>query len=176
MRRMWLLTLALVVAVACTTPLGIQRDEAAPIQTRALSYTLREVSNGFASRVDLTYTFRNVTEAPVFIMSCGGRPAVKLQRLEGSSWVSVWPSGGFSCEAPLAVVEPGGVWQGRVRLEGAAPGCACFPEFSTRPEGVHRIVLDNVVLGHMKIGGTLFRGKSIPLPQRVSNRFKIRVT
>jgi len=173
--RMWLLTLALGMTVACSAPLGLRRDEDAPVQTRALAYTLVEGENGFAARVDITYTFRNVSEETVFILSCGGAPDVKLQRLDGGGWVSVWPSGGFGCDAPLAVIEPGGVWQGKVRLSGRSPGCGCFLEFSARPEGVHRIVLDDVVDGFATVGGSRFRGELIPLAQRVSNRFKLRV-
>jgi len=174
--RVWFLTLALGLTAACSAPLGLRRDEDAPVQTRALSYTLVEGENGFAARVDITYTFRNVSEARVLLLGCAGLPNVILQRLEDGSWVNEWPAAWFSCtQGPFATVEPGDMWRGSVRLEGGAPGCGCVPGFSARPEGVRRIVLVNAVHGFAEVAGFGFRGALIPLAQRVSNRFQLRV-
>jgi len=150
---------------------GPPRDDEAPIQTRALEYTLRPRSGGLQIRV--TFTFRNLTRDTAYIMRCVD-PEVRLQRLGEGGWESVGRTGSFACLGEPIVVSAGGEWQGRFFLSGAAPDCNCVPKFAEgQPEGTFRLALDGVVDGFDWETGR--GGDALPLAQRVSNRFKIRL-
>lgn len=59
-----------VLATACSSPLGFERDVEAPIQTERLRYQLRRVD--FGVETDIEYEFTNGTSGPVFIVNCNG--------------------------------------------------------------------------------------------------------
>ena len=127
---------------ACLEPTGpadpplLQTDGAAYELT---SLELTSISIGFETVIP--YTFTNRTNGSVFIKNCNGGFALRLDRLVGEVWETVWsPVIGACLSLPIVIAE-NEVWSDTLRVFGGAPGCHCLPQFDVAdPSGLYRLV------------------------------------
>lgn len=163
-----LVTLAVVGMVACGSPMEIERDLGAAIQTDRLTYQLRVIEGGLEADIELS--FRNVTEMQVFVVNCGGVPRFRLEKLVDDEWAPAWSRAQFACLSPPIVVEPDGRYDYVLSIFGGDPDCGCSPRFTIEPvSGIYRIVLDGAF--HSVDGAGAGQGDTLDVEKRSSNRF-----
>lgn len=162
--------LAVHLAAACSSPVDLDRDPEAPIQTERLQYELQRTDD--AVQADISYTFTNKTETPVFIVNCNGSTAVRLEKRVEGQWTVAWGNIVPACLSPPIVVDAGESVTRTLFVYGGDPGCSCAPKFSVEDrEGIYRIVLTNVL---ESFDEDAYRfGPTAPKRYRVSNAFQL---
>jgi hypothetical protein len=150
----------------------LARDLSAPIQTDRLRYEL--VQSELAWEATIPFTFRNRSAGIAYIAHCQGSYFLELEKLVNGNWVLGW-----SPVVPLCLslepirIPPGEKFQDSIRLFAGRPGTNLAPKFEVPdPEGVYRIVIHP--LSSYDVGQHPF-GPELPLPQRISNPFRIAV-
>ncbi len=155
-------------APACSEPLGLEREGAAPIQTDALRYVLEQTPSELATVI--VYTFRNPTARTAYVGTCTGRWSPELQKEIDGEWVHAWSTAEFACLGPPIVIPPRASYTDVVWVSDCYPRENCGPKFAVEEvEGVYRLVWP--VLG--SYSEDLGSGELLPLDQRISNRFLI---
>ncbi len=125
-------------------------------------------------RAEIPYSFTNRTGSKVYIPNCEGRFALRLEMQESGEWVHAWSSVyGLCLDAPI-VIESGEVWETTLNLAGCVVG-RCAPRIRLPPSAStqYRIVWTNALSSFDPVGNPF--GELIPLEERVSNRFTLRV-
>lgn len=146
--------------------------DAAAFQTDSLSYTLVSAAHGLEGKI--AFVFTNPTSAPVYIVNCRGATALRLEKRSGDRWVPAWSPVIPLCLSPPIVVQPGQQYAGVVHVFGGHPSTNMHPQFVVDPvPGVYRIVWTDVLRTYNDRGNPF--GEPLPLEQRVSNRFQLRV-
>lgn len=164
---------SLVLLAACQNPLALPRDEAAPIQTDRLEYTLRPSDSGLDGvETRIRYEYTNRTDGPLFIVNCRGATSIVLEREIAGQWEVVWANIIPACLSPAIELGPGQTIERELLVFGGDPGCNCVPKFEVEDrEGVYRMVLTDVT-SSFDPGSHPF-GPLLPAEQRRSNRFRI---
>jgi|SRR5688572_2866465 len=98
---------------------------------------------------------------------------MNLQKREPMGWTDAWYAEGNGCLSPPIVVPPGDVFRSEVVIWGAEPGVVSYNAFRV-PEidGVYRLVWSQPVHHYAPRTGSL--GDTLPLMERVSNRFTLK--
>ena len=78
-------TIVLPVAVACESPLAVERDTEPLLQTSALHFELEWAEVGYETTIP--YTFTNETSGPVFLVNCNGNTPPMLEVKRNGEWV-----------------------------------------------------------------------------------------
>lgn len=146
--------------------------DAVAFQTDSLSYTLLSASVGLEGKI--AFVFTNPTSAPVYIVNCRGATSLRLEKQSGDTWVPAWSPVIPLCLSAPIVVQPGQQYAGVVHVFGGYPSTAMHPRFVVDSvPGVYRIVWADVLRTYNN--RTYPFGEPLPLEQRVSNRFQLRV-
>jgi hypothetical protein len=155
----------------CHSPLDIERDTAAPIQTDRLEYRLLRTTLGVETEIG--YELTNATAGPIYIVNCNGSTEVRLEKQVHGEWVHAWGKSVPDCLGPPIVLEPGEVTERTLSVFGGDPGCRCAPQFAFEDrERTYRLVLIEVRDAFDE--ETLSFGAPVPLDARVSNPFRLR--
>lgn len=150
--------LAALSAVACTQ--DAVDVELPLLQTGQGVYTLHASGERLATEID--YRFENRTHGVVLIENCMGAFGVSLDRREADGWVTAWSSVIAACQSEPIRVGSGEVYDGRLRVSGAAPGSPRDPRFDTTElSGTYRLRWSD---------GTV---QALPERYRVSNSFEV---
>jgi hypothetical protein len=158
-------------SASCDSPLSVERDADAAIQTDRLEYTLREAGSGF--EVEIPYSFTNTTGSKVYLVNCNQYVEALLELKAFDGWVVGWAPALEDCLSPPIIIEPGEVFQDTIRVHAARFGSNTYPQFqSADPEGVYRIRWENA-LTSFDADQYPF-GEPLPLDGRVSNRFVLK--
>jgi hypothetical protein len=166
--------MAMMCAAACNDPTGpsLPRDTEALFQTDSLAYTLSAEQLWWEGRV--TYAFTNNTGKPVSFVNCNGQTRLVFQKLEGAAWRDIWGPATFECLSAPITVAPGETQVSSVRVLVEYPGGPGDPGTSASDlTGTFRIVWESAV--HDYATGTTNFGTVLPIEQRISNRFLLRV-
>jgi len=154
---------------ADTDPTLSLGDSAVSLQTDSTEYSLQFDDPGWRTTVGFTYRTESDT---VYIVNCNGTILMTLQKLEPEGWTDAWYAEGNQCLSPPIVVPPGNVFQGEVYIWGAEPGIRSYNTFRVPEiEGEYRLVWNQPVHHYLNGRGTF--GDTIPLANRVSNRFRL---
>jgi hypothetical protein len=156
---------------AAREPVSIERDPAAPIQTDADAYRLRQ-TDPILFETEVPFRFRNPLADTIYVVNCRGLLAMSLERREQERWAPYWEPALPLCLSPPIVIEPGAEYRGTMEIVGALPGHATFPEFgSAEPDGVYRLRWRNLVL-HYDDARQGF-GEPVPEELTYSNAFRL---
>jgi hypothetical protein len=148
------------------------RDTATAFQTESLSYTLISTQSSLETRI--AFVFTNPTPAPVYIVNCKGTTSLRLEKQSGDKWVPAWSPVIPLCLSAPIVVQPGQRYSGVVHVSAGHPSNNLYPKFAVDPvPGVYRIVWRDVLRTYDDRANPF--GEPLPLEQRVSNRFRLRV-
>ena len=85
-------------SASCDSPLSVERDADAAIQTDRLEYTLREAGSGF--EVEIPYSFTNTTGSRVYLVNCNQYVQALLERKAFDGWVVGWAPALDQCLSP----------------------------------------------------------------------------
>ena len=124
---------------------------------------------------EIPYSFTNRTGSKVYLVNCEGRFDLGLEVQESGEWVLAWSSvSGLCLDAPI-VIEPGEVWETTLEVIGCTSGGSCAPRLDTTriTSAPVRIVWGT---GLSSYDSAYPFGELIPLEERVSNSFTLRVT
>lgn len=169
MRRLYaMLLLCGLSACGSDAPLApVDRDVGALFQTDSLHYTLRAEGNSYQLTIGATLT--NPFDRTVAFVNCGGATALQLQRLEGGTWRTVWTPIQPACLSDPILVAKESVRRMNAFIYAVQSSASQRIDAQKIP-GVYRIVWTAMVTGYRPLPPW---GDSIPLPQRVSNRFTL---
>lgn len=130
--------LGLVPFAACDSVPDVERDPAPLMQTSELRYPLERHDIGYSTQI--TYTFRNDTDADVHLENCRGDVRPLLQVRRDGRWVDAWRPLMRECESDPVVVEKGARLTDTLDVVGAPPGSNVSPTFVFEDvEGVYRL-------------------------------------
>jgi hypothetical protein len=174
---------ALVALPACGSLLGAP-EHSPLLRTSAVEYEVKTTPRGYIAHIPFTFT--NRTGGPVHLPTCRRdfAPAVQRETSEGP-WEGVWgPIHNDCLSIPITVVPPGGTLQDTLVLF-AAPAQGEHPamgrmgrlhdELAAGGRGTYRLVwLENQALTSFDPRARP-AGRPLPLAQRVSNPFTLRV-
>jgi hypothetical protein len=165
-----------VIALSCkdsTAPATIvDRDADAFFQTDSLSYALHESFNVWLGAIGIE--FANRTDKPVSFPNCNGALAVALQQRTGDDWQSVWENAVPECLSAPITVAPGAVFRDTVHIGITLAGSGTAPSaLRSQLTGELRLLWYSVV--HDYADGTAGFGTMLPVEQRISNRFTLRI-
>lgn len=168
------LLIPLMIAVSttsCDSPLSVEREPDAAIQTDRLSYTLRKAGSGF--EVEIPYTFANPTGSRVYLVNCNQYVEALLERETNNGWGMGWAPAVNDCLSPPIIIEPGEVFRDTVRVHAARFGSNTYPQFQFEdPKGVYRIRWENALTSFDPDQYPF--GEPLPLDTRTSNRFVLK--
>ncbi len=167
MRTAVAMSVSLILLMACSDPLVVERDQDAPIQTDRLRYDV--VSGGSGWRAQIVWTFTNPIAEPVSVVNCRGSAPTKLQKLESDEWINAWSPAFLLCLSPPIVVAAGATYADTLHFFAGYPGSNAGPKLEVQEiEGVYRLVWWPLLnYDHDDVTGDL-----LPLEQRASNAFR----
>ena len=159
---LWTLGLLVSSTWACgESPVALDRDQEAPVQTQALSYDLAvyflDAGGAFVRSDTIEYQYRNPTDNLREVLFCI-TPSVALERLSrDGTWVVVWealdPRRDVGCEGPLQI-GPGETFSAATVIQGGTPGTNTYPVYSADEfGGIYRLVLRRVFDGSIEVSG-----------------------
>jgi len=126
-------------------------------------------------RAEIPYSFTNRTGSNVYLLNCRGGFAVRLQVEEAGHWAHYWSPVILACLSPPIVIEPDEVYETTVNVVGCTSGGNCAPRL-TLPSSAstrYRIMWGDGRSSYDHDGPPW--GDLIPLEERVSNSFTLRV-
>ena len=146
-------------------------EESTLFRTDSSSYTLRPDNIGYSALINVEYT--NSTPDTVYFINCNGVTGVTFEKLVDSTWKMAWLPGMNACLSAPIVVPPGSKRQFPTHAFARRTGEAQSGEFTIDDApGTYRIVWPHTVASYQSSPPF---GDSLPLTQRVSNRFVLRV-
>lgn len=146
-------------------------NDRAPVMTGASLYTLTPTENGWTGEIDFEVT--NGTDRKISLLNCRGGYGLKLEKWEGSDWVTAWSPALLMCLGPPIEILPGQARQDVVRIFGGHRRSSFYPQFTVDEiDGTYRLVIEGAFWAYDH-GGPPW-GESVPLEHRVSNTFEIR--
>ena len=121
----------------------------------------------------IPYSFTNRTGSKVYLPNCRGGFDVRLEMETAGEWVHIWSPVLLLCLSQPMVIEPDEVYETTLRVAGCLDGCG--PRLVLPPSSSTPI--------RIQWGGALSSydedaypfGEPIPLEERVSNRFTLKV-
>ncbi|MEX2467273.1 MAG: hypothetical protein WD995_10205 [Gemmatimonadota bacterium] len=128
----------LVAMAGCGSVPDVERDPVPLTQTLELRYPVERHDIGYSAQV--SYTFRNGTDAAIRLADCVDdvRPLLQLRR--DGRWVDAWHPRLTPCDGPPLVVEPGASFGDTLNVVGGPPGSNITPAFIFEEiEGVYRL-------------------------------------
>lgn len=157
-------------AAGCGSPVDVEEPPQAPIRTEFLQYELRAAGDGV--RTEISYTFANAADDPIYIVNCQGATPVVLEKKVEGEWVTVWGNAVNDCPSPPVVIGSGEDALRTLSVYGGNPGCGCGPQFSVADRsGVYRLVLTDVLWSFDPEARPF--GARVPRAFRVSNSFQL---
>lgn len=158
-------------ALACGLPLDPERETDRPLQTDRLTYTLETVDLGLEVLIPFTYT--NRTGDTVFVVNCNGNAPPSLEKHESGDWVPAWGAVVDLCLSPPIVIAPGEAYTDTLEVFGGFPDSDAHPQFTVDDvEGVYRLLWRPL---HDYDPDRQGFGEPVPLDDRISNRFRLRL-
>ena len=162
---------ATILCLACGAPTGPASDAAALMVTGSASYQLIRGPRE-SVRTTIEYVYSNRTGQAVSIPNCNGDVTPLLEKFVDGAWVVAWDAPKNDCLSPPVTIEPGEQYRDAVRLRGYPPDGDVRPRFLVSSiEGEYRLVWPDAVWDYDDSGPPW--GESLPLHQRVSNRFAL---
>jgi len=137
LRQKEILTAAVMWVVACSDPVGIERELGAPIQTDRLRYEMKRVARGYETEIE--YTFTNPTSQTVYVVNCHGASEIVMERWEGGSWRVAYGPNIPDCLSPAIEIPASASWTTTMYVFGGDPDCGCTPQFADGIEGTYRL-------------------------------------
>jgi len=132
----------------------------------------REGGGGHIWYGKFPYSFTNRTGSNVYLPNCRGGFDVRLEMEKAGEWVHIWSPTLLLCLSPPIVIEPDEVYETTLRVVGCLEG-NCGPR--RRPISFTPVrILWGDALSSYDDGAYPF-GELIPLEERVSNRFTLKV-
>jgi hypothetical protein len=117
----------------------------------------------------MVYTNTGLTAVQISI--CPGLLPPDLQRWDGFEWVTEWQPIRVACSVPLFTVAPGGTHRHIEWVWGALPTTKFIPPWhDVDPSGTYRAVW-NI----QRVSGSGVAGLPVPIEERVSNNFTLRI-
>ena len=158
--------------IGCDSQTALERDAELLIQTEEAEYSLVADNNGLAT--EISYSFENRTGHTVYLSNCNGSFALQLERLQGNEWEVAWEPVLPACLSAPITIERGEVYETTLNIWAGFPGSNSFPQFDAPDfSGTYRIVW---VSAYSSYDENEFPfGSAIPLEQRVSNSFLLRI-
>lgn len=162
--------------VQATASLVIVERAADPVmsalfRTDSVAYTLRARDNGFETRIGVTFT--NRTSDTTYFVNCNGSVGVSLEKMIDGNWRNAWSPVMPACLSPPIAVAPGATRSMPIELFAGFAGSNVYPQFAVAEiSGIYRAVWNSAVTGYQS---QLPFGEPLPLAQRTSNRFTLRV-
>jgi hypothetical protein len=141
------------------------------LRTDSTSYTLKRSGGGWETQIGLEFT--NPLRGTIYVVNCNGGLALSLERLEGSSWRTVWAPVLQRCLGPPIQIPAGSTFRTTYPIWGAEPNRNTAPEFSTAAlDGTYRLMWSSLVLNYDDRRQNF--GDPVPEALRVSNAFELR--
>ena len=123
----------------------------------------------------IPYSFANRTGSKVYLPNCNGGFSVRLEMQEAGEWVHMWSPILLLCLSPPIVIEPGEVYETTLHVTGCLVG-NCLPRLVLPPtESTPIRIVWSGALSSYDSRASPF-GELIPLEERVSNSFTLRVS
>ncbi len=171
-------TTVLVVAIALTgcgdSPVGLERDIEAPIQTDGLEYELQD-NAGYTWDVAIPLRYTNNTGRTIYVPNCNRTIVTWLEKEDAGEWVFAWGGVTAACQSPVIVVEPAATYDDTLHVIAGQTGTNIGSKFRvTDIDGIYRIVWVEVYSSYDPDARQPI-GEKLPLHQRVSNRFRLRL-
>ncbi|MDE2973468.1 MAG: hypothetical protein OXU64_01925 [Gemmatimonadota bacterium] len=175
MSRGLLCTAAMVLsAPACESTIPEVEDTA--LVTDGTSFRLdRESWRGHVwYRTEIPYSFTNRTGSKVYIPNCRGGFDIRLQVEEAGYW-AYWSPVLLACLSPPIVIEPDEVYEAILDVVGCTSGGSCAPRLTLPPAAStrYRIMWGDALSSYDDRADPF--GELIPLEERVSNSFTLRI-
>ena len=128
---------------------------------------------GYGGRIP--YSFTNRTGSKVYLTGCQGQIDVRLEMETAGEWVHIWSPVRLLCRGPPIVIEPDEVYETTLHVLGCLEG-KCGPRLVLPSSSSTPIrILWGSALSSYDEDACPF-GEPIPLEERVSNRFTLRVS
>ena len=160
----------LVTGAACGSTERSRTEESTLFRTDSNSYALRADNMGYSALIDVEFT--NSTADTVYFINCNGVTGVTFEKLVDSTWQMAWMPAMNACLSAPIVVPPGSTRRFPTHAFAARRDRAQSGEITIEDApGTYRIVWPHTVASYQ--GSPPF-GDSLPLSQRVSNRFILR--
>lgn len=148
----------------------LERDASAAFQTDSMSYGLVRTTQEYQGRVEMQYT--NQRRDTVYVVNCGGATAVRLERLVAGQWRSAYEPPVLNCFSQPIVVAPGASRRFTLLIGAGVAGSAVEPRWPYADvDGTYRIVWGQFLSSYREDRQP--RGETLPLDQRLSNRFRL---
>ena len=169
-----LLSLAL---AACVPPPGPPAPGGpgggAPVRTSAAEYRLRATPDGYAA--EIPYAYANRSGGPLYLVNCSGRVTPGLQRRAGEGWGGTWDFETDTCPSPPVVIAAGTTYRDTLWAHVTAhhPHGLLAELDSSGGGGTYRLILFEVLASYDPEARP--HGPVVPLEERVSNAFRLRV-
>ena len=142
----------------------------APIETDKMEYEA-QIEDG-SVEIDIPHTFKNETDAAVFVVNCHNSFAIKLQKRVGNTWVDAVGIIIPECLSPAIEIESNATFEHTLMVRAGLPSSDIQPRFEVDElEGIYRIVWIDVLETYDPDSFPF--GKQIPVAMRVSNEFLI---
>ena len=156
--------------VACGPRQPSRVEESTLFRTDSQSYTLRPNEMGYSALINVE--FGNRTADTVYFMNCNGVTGVSFEKLVDSTWRSAWIPAMNACMSEPIAVAPGSTRTFPTHAFAARSDRVEAGEFSIDDApGTYRIVWPHTVTSYRSSPPF---GDSLPLSQRVSNKFTLR--
>lgn len=172
--KLWCLAATSLVLAGCDGITAPARDEGAPLQTDRLSYQLQLDRNGdLTTRIPFTY--HNSTGDTVYLVNCKGLVPPSLEKWQNGDWVPAWGAIVPACLSPPIEVAPGEDFEYTLQVNAARQGSNVQPQFRVADlAGIYRLVWSVPVHHYDAYNAHL--GTPLPLKDRISNRFNLRMS
>lgn len=162
---------SLVVLAACEGGGPLWPEGAPPIRTDAAVYTLETIGDFWTGRIPIEYENRG--NRTWYLVNCGGLYGWRLEKWVGERWEAAYGPVLPLCLSPAIRIEPAETLSDTLHVDAGHPGTNTAPQFAfPDPAGTYRVVLET--LSSYDERRYPF-GALIPLDQRVSNAFELRV-
>lgn len=166
---------AMVATVGCESTIPAVVEDTALV-THGTSFRIEREGGGrhtwYGGRIP--YSFTNRTGSNVYLPNCRGGFHVRLEMEKAGEWVRIWSPVLLGCLSPPIVIEPDEVYETTLHVVGCLEG-KCAPRLVLPPSSSTPVrILWGDALSSYDEDGDPF-GELIPLEERISNRFTLKV-
>lgn len=141
-------------------------------QTDSESYTLTQPGPWYEATI--RFTFHNDLKKNVYFVNCGGATGILLEKFVDSTWKPVWSPVMTTCLSAPLIVAAGKDWRSEIRVSAAPIGSNFLPQFSVRDiPGTYRVQWTHALRSYDPSKPRF--GTQLPLQQRISNSFEIKI-
>ena len=161
--------------LGCKSPTPAEVEDTALV-TDGTSFQIEMEGGGrhIWYRGQIPYSFTNRTGSKVYLPNCNGGFDVRLEMQKAGEWVHIWSPVLPDCLSSPIVIEPGEVYEMTLNVTGCLEG-SCGPRLVLPPSASTpiRIVWTDALSSYDE--GSFPFGEPIPLEERISNRFTLKV-